>query len=88
VRPYSDVADAVLLVVGVVIDRDLRELSVACLSYCPADTLLEQVFDSIFGHSIEKQWMILLGQVFGRVPSIVRILRRQELRLILILVLR
>ncbi|MGQ3330630.1 hypothetical protein [Halorubrum sp. FL23] len=54
-------ADAVLLVVGVVIDRDLGKLSVACLSYCPADALLEQVLDSIFGHSIEKQWMILLG---------------------------
>ncbi|WP_167551931.1 hypothetical protein [Halorubrum tropicale] len=54
-------ADAVLLAVEVVIDRDLGELSVACLSYCPADALLEQVLDTIFGHSSEKQWMILLG---------------------------
>jgi len=47
VRPYSDVADAVLLVVGVVIDRGLGKLSVAYLSYCPADALLEQVLDYI-----------------------------------------
>ncbi|TKX41602.1 hypothetical protein EXE41_17770 [Halorubrum sp. SD690R] len=75
---YPDVADAVLLVVGVVIDRGLGQLSVACLSYCPTDFLLKQVLDSIFGQSIEKQWMILLDQVFGRVPNIVRILRRQK----------
>ncbi|TKX48313.1 hypothetical protein EXE49_16370 [Halorubrum sp. ASP121] len=61
VRLHPDVADAVLLAVGVVIDRDLGELSVACLSYCPADALLEQVLDTIFGHSSENQWMILLG---------------------------
>jgi len=44
-----------VMVAGVLTDRELGKPSVACLSYCPAGALLQQILDYIFGHSIEKQ---------------------------------